>query len=88
MIPTFRESAGYAELRQVLSPRWFVAGRYGFTRSYGTTHSIETSSGFRPDRFQLLKVGYELEHDGSGSPSNNRFGIQLITTFHRSANWK
>jgi hypothetical protein len=87
-IPTFRESAGYAELRQVLSPRWFVAARYGLSSSNATarTNSIEASFGYRPDRFQLLKAGYEFEHYGSGTETVSKtLGIQLITTFHVSA---
>jgi hypothetical protein len=87
-IPTFRESAGYAELRQVLGPRWFVAGRYGLSSCSAThkTNSMEASFGYRPDRFQLLKVGYEFEHYDVGTETGrNTLGIQFITTFHISA---
>jgi hypothetical protein len=88
VIPSFRESVGYAELRQVLSPRWFIAGRYGLASSSATrrTNSIEASFGYRPDRFQLLKVAYEFEHYSVGSErESNILGIQFITTFHVSA---
>lgn len=90
VIPTFREWAGYGEIRQVLSPRWFVAGRYGqeSNRLVAETRSIETSAGFRPDRFQLLKIGYEFEHYSTGSErQDSTFGFQLITTLHRSVAW-
>ena len=90
-IPTLRETVGYGELRQVLSPRWFVAERYGMaSNNYVTrTQSLESSAGFRPDRFQLLKVGYEFEHYSSGDENHdNIVGIQLITTFHKSAAWE
>jgi hypothetical protein len=30
-IPTFRETVGYGEIKQVLTPRWFVAVRPGFS---------------------------------------------------------
>lgn len=88
VIPTFRETAGYAEIRQVLTARWFVAGRYGLVSNNATarTHSLESSVGFRPDRFQLLKIGYEFEHYSSGDEhDSNTLGIQLITTLHKSA---
>lgn len=86
-IPTFRESAGYLEVRQVVSSRWFVAGRYALVsnRAFKRMNSLETSAGFRPDRFQLLKFGYELKHYASGSEGNdNTFGIQFVTTLDRS----
>jgi hypothetical protein len=91
VIPSFRESAGYAEVREVLSPRWFVAGRVGLTRNNIPAHtrSFETSAGFRPNRLQLLKIGYELEQYSFGSDRNaNIFAIQFITTFHKSAAWE
>ena len=87
-IPNFRESAGYLEIRQVLSPRWFVASRYGLvsTNALGRTNSIETSAGFRPNRHQLLKIDYEFEHYSSASEHpDNTLGIQFITTLHVSA---
>jgi hypothetical protein len=90
-IPTFRESTGYAEVRQVLDPRWFVAGRYGLQNNNVSARmqSFETSAGFRPNRFQLLKIGYELEHYSSSSQRDiNIVGIQFITSFHKSAAWK
>jgi hypothetical protein len=88
LIPDFRESAGYAELRQVLSPRWSVAGRYSLTSTNvtGRTNIVESSASYRPNRFQLLKFGYELRHTTTGSDRNtNVLAVQFITTFHRSA---
>jgi hypothetical protein len=87
VIPIFHEKVGYAEVKQVLSPRWYAAGRYGWskTSATGTTQAVETAAGFRPDRFQLIKVGYEIEHYSQGSEQNdNVLGIQFITTFHKS----
>ncbi len=90
VIPTLRELVGYGEIRQVLSPRWFVADRYGQSSNHivASTRSFETSAAFRPDRLQLLKIGYEFEHYSSGSErQNNILGFQLVTTLHRSAAW-
>ncbi len=87
MIPNFRESAGYAEIRQVLAPRWFVAGRYSLasTNVTGRTNVFETAAGYRPNRFQLLKVGYEFQCSSLNSQHDEHvLGIQFITTFHKA----
>jgi hypothetical protein len=87
-IPTFRETAGYGELKQVLSPRWYIAMRDNFSSATagGNVQAIETAAAFRPDRLQLIKVGYEYEHYSTGDERNdNVLAIQLITTLHRSA---
>jgi hypothetical protein len=48
--------------------------------------AIETAAGFRPNRFQLIKAGYEFRHYSSpASPSDNIFALQLVTTIHASA---
>ncbi|HEY1767337.1 MAG TPA: hypothetical protein VGG26_06760, partial [Terracidiphilus sp.] len=86
-VPTFREWAGYGELKQVLSPRWYIAVRNGFstTSAAGGSQVVETAAGFRPDRLQLLKVGYEYEHYGAGAGGNDQvLAIQFITTIHGS----
>jgi hypothetical protein len=86
-IPTFRESAGYGELKQVLSPRWYIAVRNGFSsaNASGNQQTLETATGFRPNRLQLIKVGYEYEHYSVGAEHNdNTLAIQFITTLHRS----
>jgi len=88
VISDFRETAGYAELRRVLSPRWFIAGRYSITSNSATgrLNVFETAAGFRANRFQLLKVGYETRLYSTGSESNsNTVAIQFTTTFHKSA---
>lgn len=86
-IPTFREGAGYTEIRQVLSPRWYVAGRYGLTSNdaAGRTHAIEAAAGFRPTRRTLAKLDYEERLYGRPSGEHGHYlGIQLITTLDRS----
>ena len=87
LIPTFRESAGYGEVKQVLSPRWFAAVRYGFTTTNvtGRMQTVEAGAGFRPNRLQLIKVAYEMEHYSTGGePTANTLAIQFVTTLNRS----
>lgn len=86
-IPTFRETAGYAEIKQVLSPRWYVAGRYDLTStdSSGRTHAVEVAGGFRPGRRTLLKLDYEERLSGGRFGGAGHYvGIQLITILDRS----
>ena len=86
-IPTFRESAGYGEVRQVLGPRWFVAGRYGYSDSNaaGKEQRVETSAGFRLFRFELIKIGYETKHYSVGPQHDDHtFAMQFVTTLHAS----
>lgn len=87
VISTFRETAGYGEIKQVLNPRWYLAVRNGYTvnDAPGKEQTLETAAGFRPNRLQLLKFSYEYEHYSSGSePNDNTFAIQFITTLHRA----
>lgn len=86
-IPTFRESAGYGEVKRVLSPRWYVAVRNGYSsaNASGKQQTLETAAGFRLSRFQLIKLGYEYEHYSLGSQRNdNTLAIQFITTLHKA----
>jgi hypothetical protein len=85
VIPTFREQAGYAELKRVLNPRWYVAGRVGYTsaNASGEVQSYEGAAAFRPNRLQLIKIDYELKHYGVGPYFNeNTLAIQYVTTLH------
>lgn len=87
LIPDFRESAAYGELRQVISPRWSLAARYGYssTNATGKLHSVEAGVAFRPNRLQLIKATYEDEHyvPGGAGP-NHTLGVQIVTQLHRS----
>lgn len=88
VIPTYRKQAGYGELKRVLSPRWYVAGRIGYTSANegGNAQSYESAAGFRPNRFQLIKFDYELQHYSAGTYLNeNTFAIQYVTSLHFSA---
>jgi hypothetical protein len=83
-IPTFREHTGYAEARYVLTPRWYLAVRAGYLQPAARPgrQSYEIAAGYRPNRLQLIKVGYELLHspDGDGS-SYHTLAVQLVTSF-------
>ena len=85
VIPTFREQAGYGEIKRVLSPRWYIAGRIGYTsaNASGKVQSYEGAAGFRPNRFQLIKFDYELQHYSVGPYFNeNTLAIQYVTSLH------
>jgi hypothetical protein len=85
VIPTFREQAGYAEVKRVLNPRWYIAARSGYTstNASGTAQSFEATAGFRPDRAQLIKIGYELDHYDLGSDRfDNTLTVRIVTTLH------
>lgn len=84
VIPTFRQNGAYFEAKRVLNPRLFVAVRTGFLhtslRSGGETY--ETSVGFRPDSWQLIKVGYGFERKSGSGDLNRVIGLQLVTILH------
>ena len=88
-------SFGYAEVKAVVNPRTYLAVRAGYQRNSRVEDSHEWSSesfapnlqayefalGFRPNRWQLLKVGYEwLQGEEISGTRDNVFGIQLVTS--------
>ncbi len=84
VVPTLMEHTGYAEARRVLSPRWYAAARVGYVRAgaYPGHQCYELVAGFRPNRYQLAKLGYEIQqgpqfHHGEG----NTLAVQLVTSF-------
>lgn len=81
-IPAFRQTAGYAEVRRVLHPRWYIAARAGYLHgSYDSGgETWEAAAGFRPNTHQLVKIGYALERDEGAL--YHTVGIQLVTTLH------
>ena len=86
-IPDFTEQAGYGEVKRSLGARWFVAGRVGYTSNSvsGKAQSFETAAAYRPDRFQLIKLEYELQHYDTGTHrEDHTLALQLVTTFHTS----
>jgi len=84
VIPTFREDAGYFEAKRVLHPRWYIAARAGYAhgsyKSGGETY--EASVGFRPDSFQLIKVGYSVQRNSDVGDFYRILGVQLVTSLH------
>jgi hypothetical protein len=87
-VRTYVEWDSYAELKQTLSARWYVALRPLMSRGSWDyrARSGEIAAGFSPNRFQLLKIDYELSHNNQATPKNeNTFAIQLVTTLGWSA---
>ena len=83
-IPTFREQAGYAEVRRVLTPRWYLAGRAGYIRpaAFPGHQVYEVAAGYRPNRLQLVKVGYEIQQGPAiRGTIDNVLAVQLVTSF-------
>ncbi len=84
LIPTFKEDSGYGELRRALAPRWYLATRIGYLRAnlFPRTDWMETVVGFRPNRYQIVKAGYEIRFGPAlGGAVENTFAFQLVTTF-------
>jgi hypothetical protein len=83
-IPTFTENTGYAELRRVLTPRWYLAARLSYLRSNlaPARQVYESVVGYRLNRFQLLKFGYEMQQGQYiRGTSANTVGLQWVTQF-------
>jgi hypothetical protein len=87
----------YAEVKRILTPRFYVAGRAGWLRpgsardiagvatdQYSTSMaSYELGAGCWLNRHQLLKTSYEwLRIEDLTGTRTNVFGFQLVTTFH------
>lgn len=83
LIPTFVSDTGYAELRRVLHPRWYLATRLSYMRhNYAKFETYELVAGFRPNRFQILKFGYALGNGiGNAAVRPGRFQVQLVSQF-------
>ena len=79
-MPPFTQKASYAELRRILHPRWYVAARTGYLRSSigGTIQAYEVAAGFRPNRHQLIKVGYQAPVS-QGVVCGGTFAVQFTT---------
>jgi hypothetical protein len=84
-MPTYNQHTGYAEIRRVLNPRWYVAARAEYYRaSVGPGGQIyEMAAGFRPNRHQLLKFDYAISQ-GPAVPGSlgNAAILELVTTLH------
>lgn len=88
-------SFGYVEVKRIMSPRWYAALRTNSqtnnypvrgnvrsaTHTFPNRQSYEFAVGFRPNRFQLLKVGYEwVNVEGGPRNYDNVFGVQFVTS--------
>ncbi|HEY6293645.1 MAG TPA: hypothetical protein VI455_18995 [Terriglobia bacterium] len=79
---------GYAELKRIISPRWYSAVRVNYQENNKQAsgflldrQAYEVTLGFRPNRFELLKVGYEWAPlEGAPQIHDNVFGVQFITS--------
>jgi hypothetical protein len=104
-LPRFVQSpsvtAAYGEVKSVLTPRVYLAGRVGWLKSgrvvdnkgasadefAPTIGSYELAAGCWLNRRQLLKFGYEwLNIDHQSGTRNNVLGVQLVTSLH-AVNW-
>jgi hypothetical protein len=84
LIPTFTEHTGYAEARRVLHPRLYVAARAGYLRAsaFPGQEVYDAVAGYRPNRYQLIKAGYQLQHSPAfAGPSCHAVLFQFVTTF-------
>jgi hypothetical protein len=90
-------SSTYAEVKRILTPRLYVAGRAGWLRPGGARDvtgaatdqfssnmaSYELGAGCWLNRHQLLKTSYEwLRIEHLTGTRTNVLGFQLVTTFH------
>ena len=84
-IPTFSQHIGYAETRCVLHPRWYIATRAGYIRAsaFAGREVYEIAAGFRANRHQLAKIGYQIQQDPhTRGAFANTFSVQFVTMFH------
>ncbi len=87
----------YAEVKRILTPRFYAAGRAGWLLSGSATDTSGVSTGqFAPtissyelgagcwlNRHQLLKTSYEwLRIEHLAGTKTNVLGLELVTTFH------
>lgn len=82
--PAFHERTGYVEAERSLSPRWYVAARFGYLSAdfVGRVEEIETVVGYRPGAGQIIKLSYETEHGENTNYPNRTLALQFVTTIH------
>lgn len=84
---------GYGELKVVLTPRLFVAGRAAYNKYdfYFTSRQTgEAAFGYHLNRMQLLKAGYLTVHgDKVRGSLQNVLGVQFVTSISSlSRSWR
>jgi hypothetical protein len=83
VIPFIRREGAYIEAKRVLTPRWYVAVRDGYLSTNGDYQQVyEMAAGFRPGVHELVKLGYEVEHDSNSGQLNRIAMAQFVTTVH------
>jgi hypothetical protein len=83
VLSKFVEQTGYGEIKQVLHPRWFIAGRVGYMRTnFASVQAYETAVGWRPSANQLIKAGYQLQRNGGNGQLDHIVGMQYVATIH------
>jgi hypothetical protein len=84
VIPAYVTRTGYFEIRRVLNPRWYAAGRFDYSQanSYRGTDIYELVAGFRPARNQLVKLSYSIQR-GPEYPGTlgNTAAIEFVFSF-------
>jgi hypothetical protein len=82
-IPFTRREGSYVEVKRGLAPRWYAAVRSGYLTTNGdTAETYEMAAGFRPNTHQIIKLGYEIQHDDRLGQTNHAVLVQLVTTIH------
>ena len=75
---------GYGEAKLVLTPRWYAAVRAGYqnyTYLAPDRQNYDFVVGYRPNRFQLLKVGYQWLRDQTVQGTRDDvWAIQYVTS--------
>jgi hypothetical protein len=94
-------NSGYAEVKAILTPRIYAAFRGSWQIHNRVEDSkgrsplpfqpnvaaYEFALGYRPNHWQLVKLGYEWRRtDGVTGTRNNVLGIQLVTSFNALSN--
>jgi hypothetical protein len=84
IVPTVNDLTGYAEFKYTFHPRWYLAGRAGSERWDKLTmpgdDAFEVTVGFRPNRWQLIKMGYQFVRDSrQQGVFDHVFAGQLVT---------
>jgi hypothetical protein len=83
-IPTFHTNGAYLEAERVLTPRWFVAARVGYTHSSAASgyQTFEAAAGFRPDAAQIVKAGYVVSRSQRNGDLDKALVLQIVTSVH------
>lgn len=81
-IPTVNRFFGYGEAKYAFHPRWYAAVRVNHAHSNVRPNEdlVEVAVGYRPNRHQLIKVGYQFAKGAprDGAPGDV-FAVQLVT---------